>query len=183
MHAWTRLGRATVFGAPIFVHWSVFLIAGTGGLLAIASPIHAVLFIGCYLAIIFAHEFGHALVANRLGYRVDSIVVTFWHGWCRYEQPDTEWEDVLIAWGGVTAQGVIAVPALLVALILGDRDWGYLTAVVVLLGYLNPVWAMANLLPGDHTDGRLAWRIVPLVIEKRRAKRATREARSRSSRR
>lgn len=170
MRSWLRLGRGTLYGAPIFVHWSAFLTIGPLALFAIASPIYGVLFISCYLAIIFVHELGHAFVANRLGYRVDSIGVTVLHGWCRHEEPDTEWEDVLIAWGGVAAQVAIALPVLLGTLVLGDRDWAYWTPVIVLLGYLNLVWAIANILPGDDTDGRLAWRIVPLVIEQWRAK-------------
>lgn len=160
-----------MFGAAIFLHWSVFVALGVMALFAFVSPIYTALFMGSYLTIIFAHEMGHAFVASRLRYRVDAIGVTFWHGWCRHEEPDTEWEDVLIAWGGVAAQLAIAAPVLLLAFILREQDWGYLTPVIVFLGYLNAVWAVANVLPGDDTDGRIAWRLVPLLAEALRAKR------------
>jgi Zn-dependent protease len=159
----------------VLVHWSTFVVLAILALTAISNPIYAVLFIGSYLSIIFAHEFGHAFVANRLGWRVHSIGVTFWHGWCRHEEPDTEWDDVLISWGGVAAQAVIALPVLIGALLFGDRDWGYFTPIVVLLGYLNLVLAAVNLLPDDETDGRLAWRVVPLLLEEWRTKRADKE--------
>src|SRR5690606_34428003 len=115
--------------------------------------------IGCYFAMIVGHELGHAFVAHRLGYRVHGIAVTVWHGWCETTAPEYEWEDVLIAWGGVAVQFAMAVPAILLMVALGDRDWGYLTSVIVILGYLNPVVAIANLLPGELSDGTTAWRV------------------------
>ena len=172
---WIQLKKVTVFGAPMFVHWTVFVVVGALALIALASPIHAVLFIGCYLAIIFVHEVGHALVAHRLGCRVHSISMTFWHGECVCEAPETEWENALIAWGGVTLQLVMAVPALLITILLGDRDWSYWTPVIVCLGYVNIVWAVSNLLPGDETDGNVAWRVVPIFFEIRKARRAKRK--------
>jgi hypothetical protein len=46
---------------------------------------------------------------------------------------------------------------------LGDRNWGAWTPVIVILGYLNSVIAVVNLIPGDHSDGTTAWRIIPLL--------------------
>ena len=177
MRGWTRLGRNVAFGAPVYLHWSVLVVVGIMALFAMSNPVHASLFIASYLAIIFLHELGHGFVANRLGYQVDSIWVTFWHGWCVCEAPEDEWSAALIAWGGVAAQFLIAIPPLCIALALGDRDWGYLTAVIVFLGYMNVVVAVSNLLPGDDTDGRIAWRLVPLLLEERRVKRAAKQRR------
>lgn len=160
------------FGAPIFVHWSVVVAIGLIALVAFSGPIYAVLFVGSYLAVLLMHELGHAFVARRLGYRVDAIGLSLLHGWCRCEAPDNEWDAVLVAWGGVAAQVAIALPVLLIALALGDRDWTYFTPIVVLLGYLNLVIAIINLVPDDYSDGRLAWRIIPLLLQERRAKRA-----------
>ena len=144
-------------------------------LFGLRNPIYAALFIASYLAIIFVHEFGHAFMAHRLGYEVDSIWITFWHGWCRCEAPDNEWNAVLIAWGGVAAQIVVALPALGMLILLGDRDWSYFTPIIVFLGYMNILMAVTNLLPGEETDGRAAWRIVPLLLQERRDKRAERK--------
>lgn len=176
MNAWLRLKSLSAFGAPVFVHRSVFIAVGLLLLIALGNPIYAILAIVAYLGIIFGHEIGHALVAHRLGYRVDSIGVTFWHGWCRCEEPDTEWEHALIAWGGAAAQLTLALPVLIAAVVFRNEDWGYFTPIIVVLGYLNVVWAVANVLPGDDTDGRVAWRVVPLAIEARRARRAERQS-------
>jgi Zn-dependent protease len=172
---WTRLKQVTVFGAPVFLHWTVFVVVGALALIALANPIYAVLFIVCYFAIIFLHEVGHAFVAHRLGCRVNVISMTCWHGECECEAPETEWEHALIAWGGFAFQILMAVPALLIMILLGGRDWGYWTPVIVLLGYVNVVWAISNLLPGDEFDGKMAWRVVPIFLEMRKARRAKRE--------
>ena len=124
MKEWVQLKRPRVYGAPLLLHWSVFVVVGLLALIAVTNPLYALLFIACYLTIIFLHEIGHAVIANRLGYRVFSIHITFWHGWCTCEATETEWEHALIAWGGCLAQFAIAFPVLLIMVLLGDRDWG-----------------------------------------------------------
>ena len=176
-----HLGKITWYGASVLVHWSTLVPVVLLAMIAITNPIYGALFVGSYISIIFAHEYGHAFVAHRLGYRVHSIGITFWHGWCRHEQPDTKWEDALIAWGGVAAQVLLAIPALILAFVLGGRDWAYFTPIIVFLGFFNLAWALANLLPGDDTDGRLAWGIVPLFIEDRRMRKAAEKRRSKST--
>lgn len=168
---WIQLKKLAVFGAPVYVHWTVFVVIAALAFIALANPIYAVLFIGCYLAIIFVHELGHAIVAHRLGYRMYRISMTFWHGECETQAPETEWELALIAWGGAAAQLVVAVPALIVMFLLGDGDWSYWTPVIVILGYLNIIVAITNLLPGDETDGSLAWRVVPIQLALRKSRR------------
>lgn len=74
----------------------------------------------------------------------------------------SRWEDVLIAWGGVTAQLLIAIPILLLAWLLGDREVAYVGPVIAFLGYVNLLVALANLAPGEGFDGKLAWRVIPL---------------------
>lgn len=157
-----------MFHAPVFVHWGVLAIVGLMSFVAVSNPIYAVLFIASYLGTIVVHEWGHAFVAHRLGYEVDSIGITALHGWCRCEAPETEWDEVLIAWGGVAAQLAVALPVLLVMVALGDRSWGYFTPVIVFLGLLNVAIVIANLVPDDESDGRIAWRIIPLLLRKRR---------------
>jgi len=164
MRDWIRLGRIRVFGAPIYVHWTVLLALAVMLPFAFSNLPYTVLFMACYLAIIFVHEIGHAFVASRLGLEVDSIGVTILHGWCRFEAPDYEWDEVLVAWGGVGAQVILALPALAIFVALGDSDWGYWTPVIVFLGYLNLALAAVNLLPDEDLDGRIAWRVVPLLL-------------------
>jgi Zn-dependent protease len=160
---WFRPKGITAFGAPIFFHWTAIAVLAAMALIGLSNPLYALLFVASYLAIIVVHELGHACVAHRLGYRVDSIAVTAWHGWCECEAPHSEWDEVLIAWAGVGAQLLMAFPALALMVMLGDRNWGAWTPVIVILGYLNSVIAVVNLIPGDHSDGTTAWRIIPLL--------------------
>ena len=160
---WVRVQRVTAFGAPIFVHWSALAVLAAMALIGLTNPVFALLFAASYLAVTVVHELGHAFVAHRLGYEIDSIGITAWHGWCKLQAPAYEWHEVLIAWAGVAAQLAMAVPALALMFVLGDRDWGYFTPVIVILGYFNVVIAAVNLIPGDRSDGTTAWRIIPLL--------------------
>jgi len=175
---WIRIGRLSVLGASIFVDRSLLVGVGILSLVATSSPIHAALFIGSYLLILVAHELGHAYVAYRRGYEVDAIGLTLLHGWCLCDAPRKEWDAVFIALGGVAAQLAIALPVLSVAFLLGDRSWGYLTPVIVFLGYLNVVIAIINLVPSDDSDGKVAWRVIPLLLQERRRQRAKRNVSS-----
>jgi len=67
MRGWTRLGRINAFGAPIYLHWSIFVVVGILALLLLHNPIYAVLFIASYFAIIFFHELGHAWAVRVSG--------------------------------------------------------------------------------------------------------------------
>jgi len=169
---WFSFRKLRAFDAPIFMHWSLPAAVAVIALVALGSPVYGVLFVASYLAVILVHELGHAFVARRLGYQVNAIGLTMLHGWCRCDAPDDEWHAIIIAWGGVVAQVAIAVPVLLIAVALGERDWGYFTPVIVFLGYLNLVVAIINLLPDNDLDGKVAWRVVPLLMEKQSDKRA-----------
>ena len=177
---WIRIGRLRVLGASFFVDRSLLVGVGILSVIAISSPIHSALFIGSYLLILVAHELGHAYVAYRRGYEVDAIGLTLLHGWCLCDAPQNERDAVFLAWGGVAAQLAIALPVLSVAFLLGDRSWGYLTPVVVFLGYLNVVIAIINLVPSDDSDGKVAWRLIPLLLQERRRQRAKRDVFSKS---
>ena len=168
-YEWTRVSGVQVFGAPIYLHWPVLIVAAFMALMAISSPVFALLFFASYVVVIVIHEFGHACVAHLLGYEVDSIGISILHGWCRYETPDDEWHEVLVAWGGVFAQLLAALLALVIFLALKGGDWGYFTPIIVFLGYFNIVIVIINLLPGSDSDGAVAWRIVPLLLKRWRA--------------
>jgi Zn-dependent protease len=171
MKAWTRLGKVSLLGAPVWVHWSVFLVAGLLLLLSLTSPIYAVISIASYLSIITVHEAGHAYIARRFGYRVTAIRIGFVHGSCEHEMPEYEIEDALIGWGGVAAQLCVAIPVLLIAWVLGSRELSYFGPVVAFLGYVNLLVALANLAPAEDFDGKRAWRALPLLFHWLRAKR------------
>lgn len=47
---------------------------------------------------------------------------------------------------------------------------------VYILGYVNLIIASFNLLPIEGYDGEIAWRVIPLLREQLRARRATQAA-------
>lgn len=163
MDRWIRFGRTRVLGTRVYLHWSVLAIVGLLAFLSFRSPVHAAISIASYLGIILIHELGHALMARRLGYEVEAIRVAFLHGHCEHEAAHTEIDEVLISWGGVLAQFSIAIPALIIATVFEEYDFGYLSPAVALLGYVNVLVALVNLAPAPGLDGHTAWRVIPLT--------------------
>jgi Zn-dependent protease len=173
---WFQLRRARIFGARVYVHWSVFAVVLLLALVSLRSPIYAAISIASYLAVIVIHEMGHAWVARRLGYYVDAIRIGFFHGHCEGDAPHTESDHVLIAWGGVLAQLAVAIPILTVAKLSGDPDFGYAGPVVGILGYVNVVIALVNLAPAPGLDGHTAWRAIPLLWQWQRGPSTTKRS-------
>ena len=173
-HAYFRL-KLRLLGARVHTHWSAVLVVAIIAALAFKTPIYAALFILSYLGVIAIHEAGHAIVAIRLGYEVSDIRIGWFHGLCEHSASHYEWEEVMVAWGGVTAQAVVGIPIVLLGTLFG-ADPGYFGPVLMFLGYVNLAMAAFNLLPIEPLDGKKAWRIVPMLMEQAKAKRATDDA-------
>lgn len=97
------LGRVTVLGARLHVHWSAVALAGAMLGIWHRQPGYAIEAIACYFGLILLHEAGHAAMARRLGYRASDIYLSMIHGLCAHDSPETLREEALIAWGGVLA--------------------------------------------------------------------------------
>lgn len=170
MKKYTLVNHIKIYGAPVYIHWSVFLVIGGLLSLSITSPVLALISICSYFGIILLHEFGHAYLANRLGYKVNAIYLGFIHGLCEYEisyqyQPKYEY---LIAWGGVLVQLIVAVPLLVLTQLFGINDGYGLGPVVAFLGYISAIIAVVNLAPIHPLDGSKAWKLVPILLTERR---------------
>lgn len=173
---WFAVGRGRLRGVRVYVHWSVLVVVGLLALVSFSAPIYAAVSIASYLGIIVIHEVGHAWVARRLGCHVGAIRVAFLHGVCEYDAPYTEVDDVLIAWGGVAAQLVVAIPILIIATVFDRQDFGYAAPAIAFLGYVNVLIALVNLAPAPGLDGHLAWRAVPLLRQWLRARTTSRRS-------
>jgi Zn-dependent protease len=159
-----RIKNTRVFGAPVFVHHSVLWCAGIYLLLSLGEPVRALLTVASYFAIIVVHEIGHAAVASRLRCRVESLQIYPFHGLCQFEDPYSEWEHVLISWGGVLAQCALALVALAVLAPFSGRQVPHVAQLGLVLVYFNLLIAAINLVPYAGLDGKLAWRIIPLLV-------------------
>ncbi len=162
-----KVGRA--FGIDIKVHWTFFLLLAffayigfqnSGSLLAalITSVVILVLFV-CVLL----HEFGHSLVAQRLGIEVPDITLLPIGGIARLKTlPEKPADEVKIAIAGPLVNLVLAPIFFVVAWLLGADllalpdllgGLGSIGQVFAYLGYINIALAVFNLLPAFPMDG------------------------------
>jgi stage IV sporulation protein FB len=163
---------ARVRGVPIFVHWSVPAIA----LFIAGAGVHilgtAVAVILAYLGMLLIHELGHQLVARAKGCHVLAIELYPLHGLCRFTEPFDAFDDALIAWGGVLAQFVVAIPFAIYATWFGFTSVAPVSVVIAIFGAFSPAIALLNLIPIKPLDGAKAWTLVPILW--RRARRPRR---------
>jgi hypothetical protein len=182
MRFWYSLGRSRLFGANFHIHLSVIVVTVIVAVSAVRSPAFAAVTLASFFGLILLHEWGHGAVAHYLGYSVQSIWLSAIHGRCYVEAPESQWDRSLIAWGGVGAQLVVAIP-----LIAFDSLWhsslGILGPVVLIFGYYSCVLVILNLTPSRGLDGEVAWRIIPLLRKRLEARRAVRKTLDRLRRR
>jgi stage IV sporulation protein FB len=147
-----KVGR--IRGMPLRVHWTtpigIFLLSGFS-----FNPFVWVAILG----VMIAHELGHAVLARRYRLRVVSIDLTPIGGVCRLEGDPTLHEAAVVAWGGVLAQGVVLLLALLVKPIVHVVTFGIADEVFDILIRSNVILMALNLLPIEPLDGATAWRV------------------------
>lgn len=152
-------------GIPLRFHWTVLLVLPWLGY-HFHSLRNAAIALPCYIFLLVAHEFGHAVVARRLDIPVDGIDVFMVHGQCRYETPYYEQEDVLISWGGVAVQAAVLAASWLALFFLGSVPFAvrlYLEPVWDVFIHINFFTIILNLIPVAPLDGERAWRVLPWI--------------------
>lgn len=171
-----HIRRLKICGATVHVHWSAPVLGFALFATSIKTPLLALESALAYFSIIVVHEAGHAFMARRLGYPPRDIYVGYFHGLCSYEQPYSQKEDCLIAWGGVGAQLLLALPLVVLAALLKGHEIPVIYVLTSYLGYLSILVACLNLLPFSGLDGAKAWRLIPIyVAELRQRRQAARE--------
>ena len=161
--------------AALYVHVSVIIAAVLIGFSAVESPAFAAVTFLSLIGLILLHETGHAVVARRLGYATTAIRFSLVHGRCEHEAPSNPWDETLIAWGGVAAQGLIAIP-LCIFDAFWQRSLGLFAPVILILGYWSLIVVVFNLIPARGLDGLKAWRMIPLLRHRYAAWKVVRSA-------
>ena len=162
-----KIGRA--FGIDVKVHWTFFLLLAFFAFLGFQntqSPLVALVTALVVVALFFCvllHEFGHSLIAQRLGLQVPDITLLPIGGLARLKSlPDKPADEVKIAIAGplvnvVLAPIFFAIASLLGANLLAPPDLleGVTSVgeVIVYLGYINVALAVFNLIPAFPMDG------------------------------
>ena len=156
-------------GVDTYVHWTVFavaalILAGVG-----SRPVLSLVGMSCYLGLLLIHEVGHLIAAQRLGCKVLSIKLYPIFGFTEFETPWTRLDHCIIAWSGVLAQAVVAIPLVTWVSFFGFTHNGPINAVFAILGYYSLGVAIFNLLPFPPLDGATAWGLLPALWARRRA--------------
>jgi Zn-dependent protease len=165
---------ATIGGVPVYIgsSWpiiAVIIVATFGpgiadrrpdlgaGAYAVAAA-YAVLL----LVSVLAHEAAHAVVATRVGYRVNRVVADLWGGHTAYSSSNSRpGASALVAISGPAANALLA---LIGWLALPHIDGDIASTLVGAIWFTNAVVAGFNMLPGLPLDGgflvdSLVWRI------------------------
>lgn len=166
---------ATIGGVPVYIgrSWPVvaLIIVATFGPgvasnrpdLGLGAYAVALGFAVLLLVSVFAHEASHAVVATRMGYRVNRVVADLWGGHTAYDSTTARpGASALVAIAGPAANALLAVVGWLAmpAVPVG----GITSALVGAIVWTNAFVAGFNLLPGLPLDGgflvdSLVWRI------------------------
>jgi stage IV sporulation protein FB len=76
----------------------------------------------------------------------------------------------VIAWGGVVAQAVVAVPLVTWVTIFGSTRSDAVNVAIGVLGYYSLIVAAFNLVPVPPLDGAKAWYLIPELIKRARTR-------------
>lgn len=164
----TKIGQ--IRGADLYVHWTVFLVAAVILAGVIRRPVFSLLGLVAYWGVLLLHETGHLIAAQRFGCPVFSIELYSVFGVTRFGTPWSRMDHCIIAWGGVMAQAVIAIPVALWVLLFGYTRFEVVNMLLVILGLFSLGVAILNLLPIPPLDGATAWGIIPAFLSQRRAR-------------
>src|SRR5215207_1294097 len=162
-----KVGRA--FGIDIKIHWTFLLLLVFFAFLgyrdsgsAVGALVTAAVVVVLFFCVLL-HEFGHSLVAQRLGLEVPDITLLPIGGLARLKRlPDRPIDEVKIATAGPLVNFVLAPLFLGVALLLGADLSGVSGGLVgvdslggafAVLALLNLVLAVFNLIPAFPMDG------------------------------
>ncbi len=162
-----KIGRFS--GIDVRVHWTFFLLLAFFAFLgyqasgsAVGALTSGVTIVALFLCVLL-HEFGHSLVAQRLGIEIHSITLLPLGGVSNLESlPEKPADEVKITLAGPLVNVVLApiffgvgllfgaVPRMPADLFMGIGSVGQF---FFYLGYLNVVLAVFNLLPAFPLDG------------------------------
>jgi Zn-dependent protease len=166
--ALTRVMR--IRGVDVYVHWTVFLVALLILLNAGRKPVMTLTALLSFLTLLLLHECGHMIAAQRLRTHAREIRLYPIFGLCFFNPPWSRFDHCVIAWGGVLAQLVVAIPLVLYTTFFGFTRFEALNAVLGIFGGYSLVMAVFNLLPIGRLDGATAWFIVPEFFRRLRRK-------------
>jgi len=164
-----------IWGVKVFVHWSVLLIGAIILLGAVEDAPLVFTILGAYYGVILLHECGHLVAAQRKGCAVWSIELYPIWGITRFAEPYSRYDHCIIAWGGVVAQALVAVPLLVWVEVFGYTRFQVVNAILAIFGFFSLSTIVFNLLPIRPLDGAIAWGLFPAFFKRSSTRPAKRE--------
>ncbi len=152
---------------PIYAHWSLCIVM----LIVIVASIKYSFLLISVISILFVtliHELGHMLLANKLGLKTIRINLYLVHASCERQLAKTDFDNYLVAWGGVLAQAVFFIPSIILFHLFINQLPGYLLISLFFLGHVSLLMALFNLLPFPSFDGGYCWKVIPLYLKDKR---------------
>src|SRR5215212_4115348 len=162
-----KIGRLS--GIDVRVHWTFLLLLAffafigyqaSGSLAGALTP--TALIVALFICVVL-HEFGHSLVAQRLGIEIHSITLLPIGGVSNLESlPEKPADEVKISVAGPSVSVVLALIFFGMGLLLGAvprvptdlfTGFGSVGQFFFYLGFLNIILAVFNLLPAFPLDG------------------------------
>jgi len=119
-----------------------------------------------YYGVILLHECGHMVAAQRKGCRVNWIRLYPILGLVCFEQPYSQYDRAVIAWAGIVAQSLVAIPIVVWLSIFGYSRFDALNVGLGIWGYMSLGFAMLNVIPVPPLDGALAWKLFPELLRR-----------------
>ena len=165
----TKIGQ--IRGVDTFVHWTVFVVAAVILAGVIQHPGLSLLGLAAYWGVLLIHETGHLIAAHHKGCTVFSIQLYPIFGVTRFSSPWSRLDHCVIAWGGVLAQAVVAIPLVAWVAAFGYTRFEAVNMLFAILGFFSTGVALFNLLPIPPLDGATAWAIFPALLARRQTQR------------
>ncbi len=151
-----------IAGVPVAMHWTV-LVTALWLLFWLRDVVGTLIAIPVLVLLFIAHEMGHVWVARRKRMKVWDIVLQGLHGRTSHES-GSQRDDIAVAWGGVAAQMLLLVAALVfsafVTPLLPPAAMRFVSPVLWVLIELNIFFAVIALLPIGPFDGPTAWGVI-----------------------
>lgn len=163
----TKIGQ--IRGVDTYIHWSVFLVSALILAGVFQNPGRSLLGLTAYFSVFLIHETGHLIAAQRKGCTVFSIDLYPIVGITRFGTPWSRLDHCVIAWGGVLAQAVVAIPLVAWVAAFGYTRFDGLNMLIAILGFYSSGVILFNLLPIRPLDGAIAWGIFAALLESKRA--------------
>lgn len=153
---------------PVYAHWSLLVLAVLILIGAMERPKETIAAWTSFFAVILIHECGHMVLAQRKGYDVHRIDLYPILGLVHHQEPWSRYDSSLIAWGGVAAQSLVAIPIVMWVSIFGFTRSDTVNVALGILGYYSLIVAVFNLIPLPPLDGAKAWYLIPELIKRMR---------------